>query len=529
MNSKFNIQRLCVSQGYKFFVTLIIFGVLLSTAYADIVTPTITNVYFEKDGKAHNEPVNFTVNCYGYSWPPGPPVEMPPGTYTPEKVFSFSATCPQYGCEIYENYYLNYRHTDYCDLEGETEGKQFVIRNYASSPVDLCEWTHDNPEFQRKCGLRFNIPTDSGVANKTIEWWFVQHRRYGDGGEFNVAPFAIRDTMGNYIMEDVITSIKLYDPDGNEVMLDAGFGGMRKGINGRYDADSGQWKYDDEFHEDSYYKAVFHEPLKSGTYHYVLTDNQGNTLESHKECDASAAELPIISSESFNAYKDRSGNFIWTWDVPYNISPDLKTSVMAELIAVDGGVETGRGEIVTKVPTHMGRVFVPGNVFQRLEGAGNGLKLRAQLRMNDDSNRAYSDSVVLNMTEVPLLPESSDGGYMVTSDLWIRAVINTEEKGAVNAVFFKGEEKRTERGDTVIWGYFYANPADVIWGDRGNPDLYVKLWFDVTGRVDVNFFHVSVPAIEVHSAYPHNGNHSQQGTATTDERHIRHEYWKKTE
>jgi hypothetical protein len=86
-------------------------------------------------------------------------------------------------------------------------------------------------------------------------------------------------------------------------------------------------------------------------------------------------------------------------------------------------------------------------------------------------------------------------GYFVTSDLWIKAVINTVEKGSVDAVFYNGGEKTTSRGDKVIWGYFYASPDDVSWGDQGNPDLYVKIWFDVSGRVDVNYFHVSVPDI----------------------------------
>ena len=117
-------------------------------------------------------------------------------------------------------------------------------------------------------------------------------------------------------------------------------------------------------------------------------------------------------------------------------------------------------------------------------------------------------------------------GYLVTSDLWIRAVINTVEKGPIDAVFYKGGEKTTSRGDTVIWGYFYANPDDVSWGDQGNPDLYVKIWFDVTGRIDVNYFHVSVPNIEVFSDYPYDGTCDQYGTTTMDYRYIRHEYWR---
>jgi len=115
-------------------------------------------------------------------------------------------------------------------------------------------------------------------------------------------------------------------------------------------------------------------------------------------------------------------------------------------------------------------------------------------------------------------------GYRVTDDLWIRAVINTVD-GPIDAAFYKGGENMTERGDTVIWGYFYADPSDVSWGSEDNPDLYVKIWFDVTGRIDVNFFHVSVPTIDVYTEYPYNGSYDKRGTATMDNRYIRHEYW----
>ncbi len=120
--------------------------------------------------------------------------------------------------------------------------------------------------------------------------------------------------------------------------------------------------------------------------------------------------------------------------------------------------------------------------------------------------------------------DSKDGGWLVTSDLWIRAVIETAEKGPVNAVFYKSSENTTGRGDTVISGHFYASPYDVSWGDSGNPDLYVKIWFDISGRIDVNFFHVSVPDIEVYSAYPYDGSYDNRDKATMDNRYVRHEF-----
>jgi hypothetical protein len=115
-------------------------------------------------------------------------------------------------------------------------------------------------------------------------------------------------------------------------------------------------------------------------------------------------------------------------------------------------------------------------------------------------------------------------GYLVTSDLWIRALIHTEEKGPIEAVWQKGGEDTTSRGDRVIWGHFYASPNDVTWGSQNNPDLFVKIWFDASGRIDVNYFHVSVPDIEVYSDYPYDGTADEQGTTTMSRRYIRQYY-----
>ena len=115
-------------------------------------------------------------------------------------------------------------------------------------------------------------------------------------------------------------------------------------------------------------------------------------------------------------------------------------------------------------------------------------------------------------------------GYLVTSDLWIGAVINTEEKGPIEAVWQKGGEDITAAGDRVIWGHFYASPDDVTWGSQNNPDLFVKIWFDHNGRLDVNFFHVSVPDIDVYSDYAYDGTPDEQGTTTMSRRYIRQYY-----
>ena len=114
-------------------------------------------------------------------------------------------------------------------------------------------------------------------------------------------------------------------------------------------------------------------------------------------------------------------------------------------------------------------------------------------------------------------------GFDITESLRIGAVIHTKEKGEIEAIWKYGGTGNTSRGDTVIWGYFYANPSDVSWGTQSNPEVFVKLWFDVNGRVDVNFFHVSVPNIEVFSSYE-SPEYNLNSVTTLDNRYIRQYY-----
>ena len=114
-------------------------------------------------------------------------------------------------------------------------------------------------------------------------------------------------------------------------------------------------------------------------------------------------------------------------------------------------------------------------------------------------------------------------GINVTTDLKIGAVIHSEEKGEIEALWYKGGEDQTARGDKVVWGFFYANPQEVSWGNINNPEVYVKIWFDASGRVDVNFFHVSVPNIKVHSQYRSDVLRNEN-VATLQDRYVRHSY-----
>jgi hypothetical protein len=113
-----------------FCLILIAFTVLSPQACADISAGTITSVYFRQNDTPYHDTMKYTVTCYHDS----------------RAFFSYSATCPDFGCTVYEPYYRinsggnNFLTLDYCDLSGETRGKVFTIHNFSDKPYTRCTW-----------------------------------------------------------------------------------------------------------------------------------------------------------------------------------------------------------------------------------------------------------------------------------------------------------------------------------------------------------------------------------------------------
>ncbi|MDO8873609.1 MAG: hypothetical protein Q7V05_12910 [Methanoregula sp.] len=139
---------------------------------ADEAKPTITHVYFEKGGVPYNGSVHYTVKCYGYQTARGVlPYQTPkPGeTHTREMVYSYSATCPGYGCTIYEPYYhVDRKRIDRCDLEGTTNGNTFWINNFSTLPYTRC-----NGLFRPYSSIKWN--TTRTYYYPTPEYQSCQH------------------------------------------------------------------------------------------------------------------------------------------------------------------------------------------------------------------------------------------------------------------------------------------------------------------------------------------------------------------
>jgi hypothetical protein len=105
-------------------------------AHADFFKPSITHVYFDKDGVPYYGIVHYTITCYGYTTDYRR-IPLAPGSYTPEPVFRYSATCNGYGCPVYEQYYLQHSYFDWCDLEGVADNQNFIIRDIF--PFSRCD------------------------------------------------------------------------------------------------------------------------------------------------------------------------------------------------------------------------------------------------------------------------------------------------------------------------------------------------------------------------------------------------------
>lgn len=146
-------------------VALCSFALLVAPLDADLMLPTVTHVYFEKDGGPYHGSAEYTVTCYGYRYHFGdPPAEInrAPGTYQPGSVFSYSATYPGYGGTIYEPYYTKYTHIDWCDIDVTAGGSRYTVQNFSASPYSQC--------------TRMPVPvTLSGNSTGPVYYWTAEY------------------------------------------------------------------------------------------------------------------------------------------------------------------------------------------------------------------------------------------------------------------------------------------------------------------------------------------------------------------
>ena len=151
-------------------ITLLLL-VIITPVTADSTIPTKTTVYFEQNGRPFDGPVSFNVSCYGYMCrdyachpDPGYGERAPRNA---ENVFAYSASCPGYGCAIYQPFYVNHRHITWCDMAGTANGTPFIIRNVSESPIPDC--TYDLPFDTEQNNTYYRYPPEYRACLKERE------------------------------------------------------------------------------------------------------------------------------------------------------------------------------------------------------------------------------------------------------------------------------------------------------------------------------------------------------------------------
>jgi hypothetical protein len=230
---------------------------------------------------------------------------------------------------------------------------------------------------------------------------------------------------------------------------------------------------------------------------YLIAGNKADKVLEVITLEIGSSSPPVSSNYSLTMSKSGNGSIVSN-PTGINCGTDCNKSFQAN--------------------TNISLTATPEKGFNFSNWSGDCSGTNTSITIKMDQNRSCKATFVASSSS-----DTPANGSLITSDLWIDAEIQTVEKGSIHAKWKQGGDSVTQRGDRVIWGYFYANPTDVSWGSANNPDLYVKIWFDAGGRIDVNFFHVSVPDIKVYSTK--NNGDKLTGISTMDNRYVRHSYY----
>lgn len=238
----------------------------------------------------------------------------------------------------------------------------------------------------------------AGAATPAISWFYVHHRTFEADPAINRLSVGFKDaSSGVPLLGDNLTSLTLYDPNGDEVPVpQLTFYPAVYEIDGEYDGKTGIWNYGEPYLVADY-RADLDQELVVGTYHLVAVFD-GVELEASFNFTG-VVDLPIVPASSIKSKIDASGNLICTWAVSYELSkhnPSLATWTRV-------GIEVKKkGKIIGglwyRVPTHLGRVFVPKEVIDAIKGfGGSNYTIGIMVRTNDNSTRAHSKTRKLNL------------------------------------------------------------------------------------------------------------------------------------
>jgi len=237
-----------------------------------------------------------------------------------------------------------------------------------------------------------------------VSWMYVQNRRYENGRNINRLAFGLIDENGHNLTDgNSVADVKLYAPGGNQVKLKKYRFDSDDEIFGLYDAIQSKWLYSSDWQFDSWFRANFSEPLVSGTYRLKVTTIDGKTAKG--TCNfKSIVDLPLISSKTFTLYPDARGNVVWRWDIPENLGHMIFKHETEARASID--IYKDKKSVAyffVKIPSHMGYVFIPRHVVQKISEKGNQFGLKVQLETGDKNSRTYSNTLVITdmMATIP--------------------------------------------------------------------------------------------------------------------------------
>ncbi|MGD2186061.1 MAG: hypothetical protein PVI71_08035 [Desulfobacterales bacterium] len=243
----------------------------------------------------------------------------------------------------------------------------------------------------------FSLLAAINAYSAEIAWLYVQHRAYGEGGRVNRLGFGLIDDRLSYLTSDsTVSEVKLYNPQGKEVKLAPHRFGKVNEIYGSYDSKNSQWRYDKKWQFDSWFHVDILEELIPGKYRLSIKTADGKTTEREYVFNR-RIDLPFVDQRSVRLQKDPHGNLIWTWDVPEDmgfLAQKTKTRARAAIEIYKSDENVAYFSII--LPSHMGYVFIPGDVAQLINAKGDRFELKISLETRDKNNRTYSKPHVFN-------------------------------------------------------------------------------------------------------------------------------------
>jgi hypothetical protein len=224
---------------------------------------------------------------------------------------------------------------------------------------------------------------------------YVQNRKYETGRNLNRLAFGLIDEKGNACTSGSdAPNAQLFAPDGSAVNLLKHRFDCDVEIFGIYDAVTSRWDYSDSWQFDSWFRADFFEPLIPGQYRLRVTLADGQVVESRFDFKKTV-ELPVISSSSFKIYNDAFGNVIWKWDIPDDMGRlvfDLSTEARASIDIIKD--KKNVAYFFTKIPSHLGYVFIPRRIAEKITSKGDQFGFQIQIETKDKNNRTYSATLL---------------------------------------------------------------------------------------------------------------------------------------